>query len=616
MDISKFGKYKNVTYVLFFAVCLFLLGQISFSFIRNSDSSVNSFIALSMVRDGFGLSDWFLCSCSFYFTDLIFHGFVALFTSNLQTIAALSPLFIVGIIFVCSCKVYEKIAPNFGVSLWLFLLMFVFFLHCINYRFLNSPNHTGTVSFCLVALLAFYNDNPRYKILSKVIFTLFAAMAVESDKYAVFYLILPLLSQTVVSWWQTKKFDLNILLLFPVAILMFLYHLTVEYVVPGIGQQQFVEAEQLSSHIYYWFFGFFKIFNAWIWGEPIALKTIPILLRAVFLAAILSSYGLAVYKFKLSNKWVNFLFFSSFFISCGFVFSDIGNSFEIGRYLIPVLFNGTILLAVIISSIQLKYKKIISVICATATLLLLFYDVKIYKTEYRNFIENHPVIDLIKQENLKSGYAGYFVTYSNGILFPDVQILPIEFGNKRIFSHLWLAPKKYTEKANFVLISSDTRHGITKENVEFVFGKPQKIITKGDYTILKYDYDLSARVNENLFYGRELPNGIEVVENADKSVTNKTTSKSGFLTYGPYVSKPKGTYEIVINYQLSDDGKAWFDVVANKGKKSFVKKDLLPENNQISETLVFDKDVNALEIRTYYQGSGYLTVKSIEVKQK
>ncbi len=616
MDISKFGKYKNVTYVLFFAVCLFLLGQISFSLIRNSDSSVNSFIALSMVRDGFGLSDWFLCTGSFYFTDLIFHGFIALFTSNLQIIAALSPLFIVGIIFVCSYKVYEKIAPNFGVSLWLFLLMFVFFLHCINYRFLNSPNHTGTVSFCLVALLAFYNDNPRYKILSKVIFTLFAAMAVESDKYAVFYLILPLLSQTVVSWWQTKKFDLNILLLFPVAILMFLYHLTIEYVVPGIGQQKFVEAEQLSSHIYYWFFGFFKIFNAWIWGEPIALKTIPILLRAVFLAAILSSYGLAVYKFKLSNKWVNFLVFSSFFISCGFIFSDIGNSFEIARYLIPVLFNGTILLAVIISSIPHKYNKTISIICATTTILLLFYDARLQMKRHRNFIEHHPVVDLVEQENLKSGYASFWDAYANGILFPDVQILPVKYNGKRITPHFWLSPKKYTTKADFILIGPDDRYGITRKNVELFFGKPQKVMTKGNYTILKYDYDLSARVNENLFYGRELPNGIEVVENDDKSVTNKTTSKSGFLTYGPYVNKSKGTYEIVVNYELSDDGKAWFDVVADKGKKSFVKKDLLSENNQISETLVFDKDVNALEIRTYYQGSGYLTVKSIEIEEK
>lgn len=616
MDISKFGKYKNVTYVLFFTICLFLLGQISFSLIRHSDHTVNAFIGLSMAQNGFGLSDWILSTSSFYFTDLIFHGFVALFTSNPQTIAAVTPFFIVIPIFICSYKIYEEAVPSLRISPWLLLLIFVIFLYGTDYRFLRSPNHTGTVSFCLVALLAFYNDNSRYKILSKVIFTLFAAMAVESDKYAVFYLILPLLSQTVVSWWQTKKFDLNILLLFPVAILMFLYHLTIEYVVPGIGQQKFVEAEQLSSHIYYWFFGFFKIFNAWIWGEPIALKTMPILLRAVFLAAILSSYGLAVYKFKLNNKWVNFLVFSSFFISCGFIFSNIGNGFDVGRYLVPVLFNGTVLLAMLLSLIPIKHKNIISIICAMATVLLLFHDAKMQTSRYNNFVKYHPVIDLVKQENLKSGYASFWDSYANGILFPDVQILPIKYNGKKILPHFWLSPKEYNTKADFVLVGPDKGYGITIEAVELFFGKPEKTITKGDYTILKYNYDLSSRFNESLFYGRELPTGIEVVENADKSVTNKTTSKSGFLTYGPYVSKPKGTYEIVINYQLSDDGKAWFDVVTDKGKKNFIKKTLLPENNQISETVVFDKNVDLLEIRTYYQGSGYLTVKSIEVKQK
>lgn len=88
------------------------------------------------------------------------------------------------------------------------------------------------------------------------------------------------------------------------------------------------------------------------------------------------------------------------------------------------------------------------------------------------------------------------------------------------------------------------------------------------------------------------------------------------MTFGPYVSKPKGTYEIVVSYELSDDGKAWFDVVANKGKKIFIKKSLLSENNQISETLVFDKDVDDLEVRVYYQGSGYLTVKSIKINEQ
>ena len=616
MGISKLGKYKSITYFFTFAVCLFLLGQISFSLIRNSDDAVSSFIGLSMSQDGFGLTKWILCTSSFYFTDLIFHGFIALFTSDPHIISSLASFFIVIPIFFCSYKAYGKAVPIPSLSLWLFVFVFIMMLHGLNYHFFKSPNHTGTISLSLIALLAFYNDNLKYKNFSKIIFVLFAAMAIDSDKYALFYLVFPLLSQVVITWVQTKKIDYNIILFLPVIILILLYNLTVSYHVPGMGQHKFVEAEKLSSHIYYWFFGFFKIFNAWIWGEPITIKTLPIFLRSLFLFLILVSYIWAVYKFKFMNRWVNFFVFSSFFISCGYIFSELGKGFDTSRYLVPILFNGTILLAIVLSLIPLKHKKMASIICAMATVLLLFHDAKMQTSRYNNFVKYHPVIDLVKQENLKSGYASFWDSYANGILFPDVQILPIKYNGKKILPHFWLSPKEYNTKADFVLVGPDKRYGITIEAVELFFGKPEKTITKGDYTILKYNYDLSSRFNESLFYGRELPTGIEVVENADKSVTNKTTSKSGFLTYGPYVSKPKGTYEIVINYQLSDDGKAWFDVVANKGKKSFVKKDLLPENNQISETLVFDKDVNALEIRTYYQGSGYLTVKSIEVKQK
>ena len=274
------------------------------------------------------------------------------------------------------------------------------------------------------------------------------------------------------------------------------------------------------------------------------------------------------------------------------------------------------LLVILLSKVPLDHKKIVSAVCAMATILLLFCDARVQTKKYHNFIENHPVIDLINQENLKSGYASFWDAYANGILFPDVRILPIKYNNPRMMSFGWLSPRSYKESANFILLGKNKHFGVYKETIETFFGKPQKVITKGDYTILKYDYDLSSRLDESLFYGRELPNGIKVIENKDKSVTNQNIGEKGFLTFGPYVSKPKGTYEIVVSYELSDDGKAWFDVVANKGKKNFIKKSLLSENNQISETLVFDKDVDDLEVRVYYQGSGYLTVKSIKINEQ
>ena len=87
------------------------------------------------------------------------------------------------------------------------MLVFAIMLHGIEYHFFKSPNHTGAVSFCLIALLAFYNDNQKYKNLSKVVFVLFTAMAIESDKYSLFYLVLPILTQVAIDWFQNKKFN-------------------------------------------------------------------------------------------------------------------------------------------------------------------------------------------------------------------------------------------------------------------------------------------------------------------------------------------------------------------------------------------------------------------------
>ncbi len=616
MNLTKYVTLKNSVCFVFFVICLCLLGQISFCLIRNSDDSVNAFIGRSMAADGFGLVKWILCTSSFYFTDLIFHGFVAIFTSDARTILTISSFFIVIPLFWCSYKIYEKVAPPPGLSLWLFVFVFAIMLHGFGYHFFKSPNHTGTVSFCLIALLAFYNDKLKYKMLSGIIFVLFAAMAIDSDKYALFYLVLPLLSQTVIDLLQNKKINYKISLLVPVAVLMVLYHLIVKYQVPGIGIQYFVKAENLTSNIYYFFFGFFKLFDAWVWGEPIKATLLPKLVNCMLLFCILSSYFLAIYKFKFTNKWVNFLVLSSFFVSCGYVFGSRVNQFSTVHYIKPVVLNGTILFAILLSAIQVKYRTVLSVICGVATLGILFNDAILQTRKYNNFVKNHPAVKLLEQQGVRAAYANFWDSYSNAVLQTDINVWPIKNRNGRIFLHLWLSPRVTPDEVNAVLLGPIAYYGIDLESVKKFFGEPKDIVLLGQYKLLKYDYNLADKVDERVFYGTELPHRIKVIENNDKSVTNQNVGEKGFITFGPYISKPKGSYEIVVNYELSDDGKAWFDVVADKGKKSFVKKDLLSENNQISETLVFDKDVNALEIRTYYQGSGYLTVKSIEVEEK
>lgn len=616
MNIAKYVTIKNAVYFIFFTICLCLLGQISFSLIRNSDDAVNAFIGRAMAVDGFGLSKWILCTGSFYFTDLIFHGFVALFTSDVRIVLALASFFIVIPLFFCSYRIYKKVVPIGDVHLWLFTFVFAFMLHGFGYHFFKSPNHTGTVSFCLIALLAFYSNNARYKVLSSIIFILFSAMAIDSDKYALFYLVLPLLSQTFITLVQTRKFEHKILLLVPIVLLVALYHLIVEYRVPGIGIQHFVKAENLTTNIYYFFFGFFKLFDAWIWGEPIKTTLLPRLINCMLLFCVLSSYFVAIYKFKFTNKWVNFFVLSSFFVSCGYIFGSRVSQFNTVHYIKPVVFNGTILLVILLSLIKIKYRALLCVICGIGTFGVLLNDSISYSRRYNNFIKNHPAVKLLKQEGVKSAYASFWDSYANAILQDGVNIWPIKNVKGKIFLHLWLSPRVTSEEVCTVLLGPSVYYGIDIESVKRFFGEPEKIVSLGQYKLLKYNYNLAGKVDERVFYGAELPHRIKVIENSDKSVTNQNIGEKGFLTFGPYVSKPKGTYEIVVNYELSDDGKAWFDVVADAGKISLLKKQLETNKTRSSEKVLLKSDIQKLEVRVYYGGVGKLTVKSIEINEK
>lgn len=83
-----------------------------------------------------------------------------------------------------------------------------------------------------------------------------------------------------------------------------------------------------------------------------------------------------------------------------------------------------------------------------------------------------------------------------------------------------------------------------------------------------------------------------------------STGRKGFLLYGPYLSMLKGRYLLHIYGAASKVGRAWIDVVSEKGNVRHAKFQLISEHSSISEVLLIgevtlENDIHDIEIRVF-----------------
>ena len=88
------------------------------------------------------------------------------------------------------------------------------------------------------------------------------------------------------------------------------------------------------------------------------------------------------------------------------------------------------------------------------------------------------------------------------------------------------------------------------------------------------------------------------------------------FSYGPYVSLDKGNYKVAIHYETDTD--TTYDVcyLDEDGKATLLMKGALEsDKNTKIFTLINQHDINndSFEIRTYYQGTGFLQINGISV---
>lgn len=106
------------------------------------------------------------------------------------------------------------------------------------------------------------------------------------------------------------------------------------------------------------------------------------------------------------------------------------------------------------------------------------------------------------------------------------------------------------------------------------------------------------------------------------SNTNKVgyidNGTSGIFSYGPYMNLEKGSYKITFFYET--DSETTYDMCYQDENKSIekIKKGTLESNKNQKAVVIHiaeNIDNNSFEVRTYYQGSGYLQVNGISVER-
>jgi len=280
---------------------------------------------------------------------------------------------------------------------------------------------------------------------------------------------------------------------------------------------------------------------------------------------------------------------------------------------------------------------VVSVICITGTSVFLFpgnsYNVDSkpwknfiftkYNTIYntQNFIEyleknkikfgnilfDEPLSALVVKDLTKKEY-GYLNRFSNEskrnadtvIFFHSNN--PLNRSSLRIMRNIILDNKL----KNIYLVNGTNILVGTNKKIKYVgFSKYTALFTK-KYNASELDSNCGIKQNEY-------------------RTAKESMDKSGYITFGPYISLSSGKYKFNINYMSPESNTTnigTWDVVVDlpKGIKQLKNGPLIGTNGRdahVINTFTMPKEYNEkeVEIRNFYNGTGSLTIKSLTITQ-
>ncbi|MBO7555940.1 MAG: hypothetical protein J6T72_00895, partial [Alphaproteobacteria bacterium] len=229
--------------------------------------------------------------------------------------------------------------------------------------------------------------------------------------------------------------------------------------------------------------------------------------------------------------------------------------------------------------------------------------------------------DFPKSKTIDEEYPNFYAKYMRR----RERLLSLLNSEKKI-CFIFYAGMKSLPRENIKVNITEFRKNFSTASVDFLFiqNNPDMSFEKLDYEVLdksvylisfnNYAFDeivqgdldivgprlekvinaLCTNDSKELYYS-----GANLPSNVTSSGQNPSSYFHGILTYGPYISLSSGRYKFTIQYSLSDEYGAYFDIVSNAGKKFWLKQDLSKDQTELSFEMAFYEDVKDLEIRTF-----------------
>jgi hypothetical protein len=327
-------------------------------------------------------------------------------------------------------------------------------------------------------------------------------------------------------------------------------------------------------------------------------------------------------KLSFKQKLFSLFSFTGYFLM---IFMLSATTLQIGKEYVAatIRYAATFIHFIILSNAMFwRDYSLFSKSCLTAffTLSLIAAPQYVSPEGWRNIVEKrYSLIRDLQSRNLKYGYAPYWDSHVYTVLSnSNLEIRPISIG-KQIFpwrnhsSERWYSDGYGENSKFFLLIPSSSKE--TLNNAPF-WPPYEERFSSGAYEIFVYSKN-PVRIMD--WKAISLSSLLGIMDE-EARIANPSHGQ-GFLTFGPYVSLPKGEYTFEVMLDASSTGKndcvvGNIDVYIHKLNRVLQKHEIFSQGAQtIKHKFVVSSDLayKEFEVRIYYSGVGTLKVYSLKI---
>ncbi len=637
---NLFISYLLIIFVLISNIALYLTHKMTMSMFYNSDALYLPSLYKDVISGTGHYSHWFLTPAPYFFPDMPMYAISNFIASDYYYAI---PLFFTlqSILFVFAIyKIYSLFfTRTISIEITSFIFAFLYLFPTVSSHFIFlSAFHYGEFLVGLFALYFLLKLLSESKIIWLVLFyfIVLSSLAIASDGLYKLHFLLPFFFSIFTLWLMNildgkKTIVLSIALAFTIFLGNMIHGVLIfneRAYSPKLLVSQLSKNVEVLQNIF---------INAYQ-NETISFSlSVVVIVLAVFLIVFKNKLLYVHEKYMLDIRTLFLSLFLIFLLIGSLsVFSlitlPISTRYMIPLFILPLLFLP-IYIQYLSPSAKIKiYLQPLFMILFVVLLILILLDSRsklLHATIYTKYTT--PLVECVdnfsKDTGATLGIAQYWQSKQLYIL--SNQNLTLAQVNNNLDPYTWITTEEwYHNKYDFALIDNgaSTSYKLDQKKIVKLNGAPTSVYHCGKTDIVYYKKGFTLKPFEMVnstqtWKGAELPSR---VGKKIKSIVIATMgTKTGYITFGPYVSLPAGKYSFDINYISKNKNNtivgSWDVVIALPKEAKLLKKGQLigtqGNDSHIIKNFTIPEEYSneKIEIRNFYNGTGDLTIKSLTI---